>query len=295
MLERQEHLQEVHSYLQRHFSAHDWIFSLPRGTGKETYFAQGGGRKYFVKVGIPIERYLAMADMGLTPPPLSVGQLDSGLTILVQPFITGGMPSRLDFQNRLEEVAQCIHTIHTSQSMRSILQSAYSGLHRDAGQKAFDHLLQKWERCKARVSGVSAFVDRSLAGLALEINRFTTEGLAVSHNDICNGNWLFASDGRIYLIDLDSMSLDDPAQDMGALLWWYYPTEMRSRFLEIAGYRYDAEFRQRMRVRMALHCLHIILPREQSFDDFQPDLFSTSLRDFRAVLAGEENPLGYAV
>jgi hypothetical protein len=89
------------------------------------------------------------------------------------------------------------------------------------------------------------------------------------------------------------MSRDDPALDMGALLWWYYPPEMRGHFLELAGYSYDDEFKRRMRVRMALHCLNILLPREQSFDDFEPDLFAESLIDFRAVLDGYENPQGY--
>jgi len=89
------------------------------------------------------------------------------------------------------------------------------------------------------------------------------------------------------------MSLDDPALDMGALLWWYYPPEMRGYFLETAGYSYDDEFKRRMRVRMALHCLNILLPREQSFDHFQPDSFTESLIDFRAVFAGHENPQGY--
>ena len=293
MLERQEHLQEVGSYLRSHFPAQDWIFSLPRGSGRETYFARGNEHVYFVKVGAPVENYLAMAEIGLTPPVLSVGKLESGVSILVQSFIAGKMPSRSDFQNELERVAALIHTMHNDPRVQRVLSPSRSSLHMDAGQQAFQFLLQKWERYKSQVPEVSEFVDDSLAELALEIGQFSTEGLAASHNDICNGNWLFASDGRIYIIDLDSMSLDDPALDMGALLWWYYPPEMRARFLEIAGYPYNAEFKRRMRVRMALHCLQILLPREQSFDDFEPGLFAASLIDFRAVLDGEENPQGY--
>ena len=45
--------------------------------------------------------------------------------------------------------------------------------------------------------------------------------------------------GELYLIDLESMSLDDPALDIGATLWWYYPPELRQRFLEIAGQASD--------------------------------------------------------
>ena len=293
MPERQEHLQVVHSYLQRRFSARDWTFSLPRGQGMETYFAHGNGLEYFVKVGAYVERYLVMAEMGLTPPALSVGQLESGVPILVQPFVAGRTPSRLDFQNQSERVAKLIRTLHNSPRVNSVLPPACSNMHKDAGQQAFDRLLLKWKRYKSQVPDVSAFVDDRLDELAHEIEQFPTEGLAACHNDICNANWLFASDGKIYLIDLDSMSMDDPAIDLGALLWWYYPPAARERFLDIAGYPYDDVFKLRMRVRMALHCLSILLPREQSFDDFQSALFSTSLRDFRAVLAGEENPEGY--
>lgn len=94
-------------------------------------------------------------------------------------------------------------------------------------------------------------------------------------------------------MDFDSLSMDDPALDMGALLWWYYPPELRQRFLEAAGYHYDDEFRFRMRIRMAIHCLEIILPRKGTFDQFDPEGFGNSLRDFRAILDGKENPEGY--
>jgi hypothetical protein len=89
------------------------------------------------------------------------------------------------------------------------------------------------------------------------------------------------------------MAMDDPALDMGALIWWYYPPALRQRFLNVAGYRYDDEFKFRMRMRMAMHCLDITLPRGQSFDRFDPGTYNESLRDFRAILNGEENPEGY--
>ena len=63
MPHRQEHQEEVRHYLQAHFRIRDWSFSLPRGSGIETYFASGNGQAYFVKVGAPVERYLAMAEL----------------------------------------------------------------------------------------------------------------------------------------------------------------------------------------------------------------------------------------
>jgi thiamine kinase-like enzyme len=126
-----------------------------------------------------------------------------------------------------------------------------------------------------------------------QVNLFSGEGLVSSHGDICNGNWLFAADGRIYILDFDSMNMDDPSLDMGALLWWYYPPELRQQFLDITGYRYDDEFKHRMQIRMAIHCLDITLPREGSFDQFDSSHHEDALRDFRAILQGKENPEGY--
>jgi hypothetical protein len=48
-----------------------------------------------------------------------------------------------------------------------------------------------------------------------------------------------------------------------------------------------------MRVRMAMHCLSILLPRVNSFDIFDPESFEDSMQDFKAVMNGEENPQGY--
>ncbi len=152
---------------------------------------------------------------------------------------------------------------------------------------------QKWELYRSQVPIVADYVDETLAQLKQEAQSFVGCGLVASHNDICNGNWLITTDQKIYLIDLEAMSLDDPAHDMGALLWWYYSPGTRQRFLEIAGYHYDETFKSRMRVRMATNCLNIILPRAQSFDRFDADLFAERLTDFRAVVKGKDNPRGY--
>ena len=136
MPDRQEHLQEVRSYLEKHFSAHDWMFSIPPGTGRETYFVRGKEHEYFVKVGAPVERYLAMAEIGLTPPVLSTGHLESGVPILVQPWMAGRIPSRSDFQGRLEQVAALIHTMHNDPRVQPVLQPACSNRHKEAGQQA---------------------------------------------------------------------------------------------------------------------------------------------------------------
>jgi thiamine kinase-like enzyme len=288
-----EHQEEVRHYLQKCFRIQDWNLSLPRGSGMETYFAKGNGQEYFVKVGAPVERYLAVAEIGLTPPVIAYGRMDSGLSILIQPFIDGRKPTRLDYRNRLYEVAEIIRKTHHSR-ITGTPQTVSSSLHKDAGVQALELLCQKWVHYKTQVPHVADFVDESLHTLAGQVSRFTGEGLVTAHGDICNANWLFTSDGRIYILDFESMSIDDPAADLGALLWWYYPPELRQQFLTIAEYPYDEEFRFRMQVRMALHCLSITLPRESSFDAFDPEVFSESLRDFRAVLNGAENPEGYA-
>jgi thiamine kinase-like enzyme len=240
-----------------------------------------------------VERYLVMADLGLTPPVICHGQLESGLPVIVQLCITGRRPSRADYRQRLTEVAELVSIMHNNPHSRGFLQSAPSNLYKDAGIRALDRLSQTWKGHKSQVPLVAESVDESLDFLADQVNQFSGEGLVASHGDICNANWLFAQDGKIYVLDFESMSLDDPAFDLGALLWWYYPPELRESFLNIAGYPYDEEFKARMRVRMAMHCLSILLPRAGSFDGFDAETFGEALSDFRAILEGKENPQGY--
>ena len=293
MPNRQQHQQEVRAFLQKNISPQDWKFSLPHGWGKESYFVQGNSQRYFVKVGVQVERYRVMAESGLAPPVIVHGELEAGVSIIVQAYVTGQEPSRRDFRERLTDVAGIIRTMHNHPRLQGCLPRVPSNLHKDACLRSLDRLRQKWERHKAEVPEVAGFVENSLEQLTQQAGQFSAEGLVASHGDICNANWLFASDGRIYLVDFDLMSLDDPALDMGALLWWYYPPELRRSFLDVAGYRFDEHFQTRMRVRMAMHCLDILLPRDGSFDQLHPEDFGDSLQDFRAVLNGGENPQGY--
>ena len=294
MPDRQKHQQEVRNFLQEQFPIQDWSFSLPHGTGMETYFVRGNGQEYFVKVGVSVERYQVMAEIGLAPPILACGTLESGVSVIVQPRISGRNPSRRDYQERWEKVAGLIYSMHNNPRFREVLQPAPSSSHKDAGLRAMKSLRQRWEHHKSEVWQVAQYVENSLKYLEAQIKQFSRAGLVSSHNDICNANWLFASDGKVYLVDFESMKMDDPAFDLGALLWWYYPPELRGQFLELAGYSYDDEFRTRMQIRMALHCLSITLPREPSFDSFNTEHYEETLVDFKAILHGKENPQGYS-
>ena len=294
MTDRQSHQQEVLEFLCREFQQAAWEFALPHGRGNETYFARSSRLACFVKIGVQIPRYEAAAVLGITPPVLASGYLEDGTSILVQPFIPSSTPTRKDFQNNLPQCADILHRTHHSPEIQALLPPTGSDRYRDAGLAALDGIQSRWEKYREQVPEAAVFVDESLESLAQQVGQFEGTGLVASHNDICNANWLITPEGQIYLVDLELMALDDPAMDTGALLWWYYPPSLRQRFLEIAGYANDEGFRLRMQVRMALHCLSITLPREHSFDPFDPASFAQELTDFRAILAGEENPQGYA-
>ena len=292
-MQRQKHRPEVLAFLQKHFPGSHWDLSLPKGSGGETYFAHGDQTACFVKLGATTANYQVLSSIGLTPRVLAADRLNDGTSILVQAAIMGRTPSRKDFHLHLERIAAIIDTTHHSAELIRILPPIPSDLYRQIGLEALARLQQRWQGCKALVPAAAEFVNQSLAELNQQVQSFSGAGSAACHNDICNANWLLAADGQIYLIDLESMALEDPALDIGALLWWYYPPELRPRFLEIVGYAHDLAFQNRMRVRMAMHCLSILLPREHSFDRFDPEAFSRSHVDFKAVLAGQENPQAY--
>lgn len=296
MQQRDQHRQDVIAFLEHHLAGQRWELRLPpSGRGHETYVADCDDGSYFVKLGAYVPRYQVMASLNLTPTVIASGSLGDGTSILVQPYIQGRRPSWQDFRRYLPHMAAVVNRTHHSLALQRTLPTAPSEAYRDVGLAAVRRVRQKWDVYRGRVPIVADEVDEALTRLERDVQSFTGSGLVASHNDICNGNWLIASEETVYLVDLEAMSRDDPAHDMGALLWWYYPPELRSDFLERAGYSYDAAFRNRMRVRMALHCLDILLPRDGSFDRFDAGAFAEDLVDFRAVVAGEENPQGYGM
>lgn len=291
---RQRHHNEVIAYLQAEFPGGKWALSLPpSGRGHESYVAVRGGDSLFVKLGARLRPYQILATAGVTPPVASAGHLDDGTAILVQVFVPGRIPSWSDFHCHLERFAAVLHTTHCHQELQRDLPLVPSASYRDLGLAALARLRRRWLPYRAQVPSVTAEVDENLARLEEEMAAFGGAGPVASHNDPCNGNWLITASGTLYLLDLDAMTLDDPAHDLGALLWWYYPSHLRPRFLTAAGYDDHAALSRRMRARMALHCLDILLPRANSFDAFDPAAFPAALRDFRAVVQGKENPHGY--
>lgn len=294
MPERTSHRDEVTNLLQSRFQRRSWELTLPAGTGHETYIARSGEQAYFIKIGVQSERYEAVASAGFTPPVITRGVLGDGTSYIIQPFIQGRTPTRADYCQHLDAFASIISCLHKSEDVKRTLPARPFDNFRDAGMGTLDEICRKWEPLKKLVPNDASFVDDSIALIREQLSGFKGSGLVASHNDICNANWLLFDDGKLYLIDLDSMSRDDPALDIGATLWWYYPPELRPRFLEITGYLDDAEFQERMRVRMAMHYLNIELPRPNSYDKFDPALFGEYLVDFKAALAGKENPQGYS-
>ena len=295
MQNRYRHEHEVVSFLQRSLTGSRWRIGPPRwGRGRETYVASGDRGSYFVKLGARPEPYLAMSACDLTPPILGSGTLTDGTTILIQPYLAARAPSWGDFALRLDEFANVVRKMQCDPRVHEAVAHATSPRHRDLAESAFGRLTARWLSNRDLLPReATERVDNALAGLWGEIQEISGSGVVAAHNDICDANWLITAAGKIYLVDLDEMAMDDPAQDLGALLWWYYPPELRARFLKAVGWHADGRLARRMRVRMAMHCLSILLPREHSFDELDAAAFPRRLVDFESVLAGADNPRGY--
>jgi len=260
---RYQHRTQVISFLQKNVSNRNWKIILPRyGTGNETYFARDNGQSYFIKLGAETVRYQVMSNLGLSPPVIATGYLEEGISVLVQQQINGKKPSRKDFHRHLRQFAQSIRKVHHSEELKRFLPERASSLYKDVGLEVLGEIERRWRKYESKVPISAEYVNEKIDYLKNRLRQFDGRGLVASHNDICNGNWLVSSDESIYLLDYESMSLDDPALDVGAILWWYYPPEKRKEFIEIAGYTNDENFGERMRIRMAVHNLSIIISRK---------------------------------
>jgi len=291
---RNQHRTEVISFLKKNVTNQSWQISLPpHGTGNETYFVQSNRQSLFIKLGAILDRYQIMSKLGLSPQIIALGYLEDGTSILVQQRVNGKKPSRKDFHLHLKKFAEGIKKTHNCEDLKQILPKRSSCFYKDVGLEILGKIEQRWKIHELEVPEYADYVNEKITYLKNQIDQFTGDGLVASHNDICNGNWIVSFDGNLYLLDYESMTLDDPALDIGAILWWYYPPELRREFLEIAGYANDKNFSDRMRFRMAVHNLNIIIPREMSFDRFTAGTFGEALEDFRATIDGKENPKGY--
>jgi thiamine kinase-like enzyme len=288
------HKNQVIVFLQKAVKNQQWLIEHPPyGRGQETYFARSAEDSFFIKLGADTRRYKIMSGMGIAPDVIATGLLEDGSSILVQQWVSGRMPSRQDFREQMHAFAHILLLTHQSENLKGVLPQFSSQDYKSAGVAMIAVVEKRWLKIKPHVLALSDEVDQKIQYLKDHVEQFTGSGLVASHNDVCNGNWLIAQDGRIYLLDYEMMALDDPAADLGAILWWYYPPEMRGDFIGMAGYEDNKEFRFRMRIRMAVHALNIILPRADSFDRFSSEMFGDALVDFRALVAGEENPQGY--
>ncbi|MEM8858970.1 MAG: phosphotransferase [Chloroflexota bacterium] len=284
---------QITDFLNDGFNHPHWHLQPTAGSGHESYFATAENRSLFIKLGANSERYKVMAAAGLTPEVLATGVFPNGRSIMVQPKINGRTPTPQDFQTHLPAFASVLARTHQNEALCDELVAPISESYQDLAQIAFEQLVGKWRIYRSQLPQLAQTIDQKLDTLRQDLTNLEGGGTIASHNDICNANWLITPENKVYLIDLDSMSLDDPAVDLGALLWWYYPPEMRGQFCELAGYELDDQLKTSMRVRMAIHCLNILLPRKNSFDQFNPAAFETMIEDFYAVVDGKENPQGY--
>ncbi len=287
------HQLEIERFLKENISNLHWEFTHPQGHGNETYIVCGGRESLFIKLGSPISRYKSLASIGLAPTIIKDGTLEDGTTIMVQEFISGRTPTRHDYRNHIEDFANAINKIHHCDEIKKTLPKPENDQFSTIGTSVLNDIDKRWNKYNHLVPDSADFVDQGINQLREEVYQFTGSGLVASHNDICNSNWIITPQGTLYLLDLDSMSFDDPALDIGATLWWYYSPDLREEFLNIVGYSNNDAFKKRMHIRMAMHCLNIILPRENSFDSFHADEFVDNLADFKAIMNGEDNPQGY--
>ena len=188
----------MQAFLQASFGGGAWQLSLPHGWGGETYFAQGGEEAYFVKLGVQIARYQAMACLGLTPPVLASGSLPDGIPLIVQPRLAGREPDRRDYRRGLEQVAATIHRTHTSPELQRTLPPAPSPLYREVGFEVLADIQPRWARCRPLVPDVADFVDDSLQALAGQVAAF--EGARAGRGAQRHLQRQLAADGRGTLV-----------------------------------------------------------------------------------------------
>ena len=256
--------------------------------------------------------HLFAAEAGLAPRVLfwQPGPFElGGQPVIVSEYVASPPLDRAWFHDHLRQAATLLARLHRDADLTDALEAM------DRGQARSD--------CLAAARGARALLEERLVALAarewspavadvlnrltahlawfgarIQPNRAAFAGQRVGpvHGDVQRGNWLAGPDGRVYLVDWDKAWLDDPALDVGMLLYWYVDPALWPVFLREYATGGDARpdvdaLLIRARIRYPLHALSLCLwaieelPRQEAeggpadldqalafVDEFLPDL-----------------------
>ncbi|MBN1964338.1 MAG: phosphotransferase [Anaerolineae bacterium] len=258
--------------------------------------------------------FVLAAELGLAPRVLLWEQgalLLDRQPVVASDFITPGVPDVEWFHSNLQQVAALLARLHRDEDLGDLLESFQRG---DRRADALAAARAAWANVQVRLAdlGVAAWGPELRAvldeltlygawfGSQIQRRLAAFQGVPVGpvHGDLNRYNWLVGGDNRVTLIDWERARLDDPALDVGMMLFWYVPRALWPIFAR--GYAgaspqaVDADaLLERARIRYPLHAIDVcawklerLAGGQESDSGAALAFLEPFLRDLRQLRAG---------
>jgi thiamine kinase-like enzyme len=277
---------EIGAILSTLFGGQGWDISKPRdGWQKETFLAQRGDRRLFIKFDVNPQALKRLGEIKVAPPLLSSGT-HKGRRYSIQQYVAGVYPSRQWLQQHLKTLGRLFARYHRDQNLLLLLPKPPSKSYRDLLAKEVQILRERLPKDGSDLFS-SQTVRQAFAEFEVQAGHLREASLVPTHGDPSRKNFLLL-DEQLFMIDWDELILSDAMRDTGPFLWWYASPDTWPEFFDSYAEDLDKPQLDRLYWWAARQSLQVALwTANEAGAHKETQAF---LEDFEAGVAQQDNP-----
>ncbi|GAB2025914.1 phosphotransferase [Lactovum odontotermitis] len=206
----------------------NWQMRVIDSSSGNSYMGEFRNQRVFIKVNAnPL--LPSLSTEGLAPKIQWIRKTQNGDTLTAQSWIEGTTLQPADMMD--EQVFELLSKLHSSRTLRDSLSTFDRTVSRPA--EILSELINKPNSVIANNTFLCSVTNTMLETVPY-LNNLS---IVVVHGDISPSNWLRSKNGRIYLIDWETVSLGDAYLDNAFLLSHYIPRQHWGAWLARSGDR----------------------------------------------------------
>ncbi|MGH2397215.1 MAG: phosphotransferase [bacterium] len=237
-------LHDINRILEEKLKMQGWTIEKPRkGRSKESYVADCGDVRVFVKFDVSDHLLKRLAELRVAPPLLASGH-HGGRPFVIQQFVAGPYPERRWFAEHLSELAAFIRTYQNDERLRALLTAKRDPHYRQHIADELDAMRGQLETASSPII-CSDLIRDGFRRLQAQAKVLEEVKLVPTHTDPNRKNFILSGE-QFVMIDWDDLFLSDPLRDVGLLLWWYVPKDKWKEFFGAYGQTVDRALLHRL-------------------------------------------------
>ncbi len=274
-------MNSIQRLLEDTFHETGWDINLPSdGWEKTSFIASLKNKKYFIKLGINPDVMLRLSEIRVTSTVLKTGILD-GEYYMIQEFIKGVYVPKEWLLKNPHKLTSIILKYQNDIRLKEVIQKNMPAQYLTIDGELDDLLSQitPFPSSKEHSDVIEGINNLKTRYKKLQLNK-----LVPVHDDPNTKN-IFLQNEELLMIDWNKIRLSDSFSDIGAILWWYIPSEKWNLFLKSYGVQESDEILERVYLAAAKMSMGFTI-----WNILHKKNYKDSFNDFRAAIAHKDNP-----